>query len=191
MSITVSAGEVVAPMDVNGSNDPHWYAAYTCPRHEKRVFSALRQRGIEAFLPTYKTVHRWKNGVKASLELVLFPGYVFVQINLCDQLRVLRVPSLITLVGFGTGPVSLPSADIDALKLALSQLRCEPHPFLQTGQRVTVKSGPLSGMSGILVDRKSRGCRLVVNFELVKQACAIEVDACDVDVAGSAWVLGD
>lgn len=125
------------------------------------------------------------------MELALFPGYVFVQINLCDQLRVLRVPSLITLVGFGTGPVALPGADIDALKLALSRLHCEPHPFLRTGHRVTVRSGPLSGMRGILVDRKSGGHRLVINFELVKQACAIEVDACDVDVADAAWGLGD
>jgi transcription antitermination factor NusG len=191
MSITISDEEAAISMPTSDGNDQHWYAAYTCPRHEKKVFSALRQRGVEAFLPTYQIVHRWKNGVKASLELVLFPGYVFVQINLRDQLRALTVPSLITLVGFGTGPASLPSADIDALKLAVTQSRCEPHPLLQTGQQVMVKSGPLAGTSGILVDRRSRGCRLVINFELVKQACVIEVDACDVDVAGSATVLGD
>ena len=161
--------------------DQQWYAAYTCPRHEKKVFSALQMREVEAFLPTYKAVHRWKNGVKADLDLALFPGYVFVHINLRDQLRILQVPSLVTLVGFGSGPTALPSADIEALKTGLSQLHCEPHPFLQTGQQVNIKSGPLSGMSGILIERRSHGCRLVVNVGLIKQAYVVEVDACDVD----------
>lgn len=164
----------------NGA-DQLWYAAYTCPRHEKRVFSALQLREIEAFLPTYKAVHRWNNGVNAALTLTLFPGYVFVHINLRDTLRVLQVPSLVTLIGFGSGPTALLDADIEALKAGLSQLHCEPHPYLQTGQRVNIKSGPLSGMSGILVQRRSSGCRFVINVELIKQAFAVEVDACDIE----------
>lgn len=158
-----------------------WYAAYTCPRHEKRVLCQLQLREIEAFLPTYKVLHRWKNGVEAALNLALFPGYLFVHINLRDQLRVLQVPSLINLVGFGKTPASLPSAEIEALKTGLTQLRCEPHPFLQAGQRVKIKSGPLSGLSGILVDRRSQGCRLIVNVGLIRQACAVEIDVCDVE----------
>ena len=163
--------------------DQKWYAAYTNSRHEKRVLSALQVREVEAFLPTYKTVHRWKNGVKANLELPLFPGYIFVHINLRDQLNVLKVPSVTMLVGFGGAPSALPNAEIESLKAGLSQLRCEPHPFLQTGQRVHIKAGPLSGMSGILLDRRSHGYRMVVNVELIKQAYAVEVDACDVDPA--------
>jgi transcription antitermination factor NusG len=164
------------------SAEPQWYAAYTCSRHEKRVLSQLQSHEIEAFLPTYKVVHRWKNGVKADLDLALFPGYVFVHINLRDQLSVLRVPSLISLVGFGGAPTPLSSAEIEVLKCGLSRVPCEPHPFLQIGERVNIKSGPLSGMSGILLERRSHGYRLVVNVDLIKQACAVEVDACDVDV---------
>jgi transcription antitermination factor NusG len=159
-----------------------WYAAYTCPRSEKRVSAALRAQEVESFLPTYKAVHRWKNGVKAELDLALFPGYVFVRIHLRERLGVLKVPGLVTLVGFGGGPSALPNADIEALQNGL-RLRCEPHPFLRTGQRVTVKSGPLRGVSGILVDRRQNGYRLVVSVELIGQACAIEVEACDVDSA--------
>jgi transcription antitermination factor NusG len=163
-------------------NHKQWYAAYTCPRQEKRVWAALEGHEVESFLPTYRAVHRWKNGVKAELDLALFPGYVFVRIPLCDRIRVLKVPGLVTLVGFGGAPMALPDSDVEALRSGL-QLRCEPHPFLRTGQRVTVKSGPLLGMSGILVDRRQNGYRLVVSVELIQQACAIEVDACDVGAA--------
>jgi transcription antitermination factor NusG len=88
----------------------------------------------------------------------------------------------VSLVGFGDGPTALPDSDVEALRSSL-RIGCQPHPFLRTGQRVTVKSGPLLGLSGILVDRRQSGYRLVVSVELIGQACAIEVDACDVDVA--------
>ena len=163
-----------------GGGESLWYADHTCARHEKRVLSALQGNGVESFLPTCKAVHRWKNGVRAELDEVLFPGYVFVRIALGERLRVLRIPGLVTLVGFGAGPTALPDSEVEALRSTV-RMHCEPHPFLPIGQRVTVKSGPLMGLSGILVNRRQNGYRLVVNVELIRQACAIEVNACDVD----------
>jgi len=96
-----------------------WYAAYTCPRHEKRVWAALEGHEVESFLPTYKAVHRWRNGVKSELDLALFPGYVFVRIALRDRLRVLKVPGLVNLVGFGGAPAALPDSDVEALRSGL------------------------------------------------------------------------
>lgn len=180
-----AAAPAVAPGEAHDGGvekEKQWYAAYTCPRHEKRVWAALEGHEVESFLPTYKAVHRWRNGVKTELDLALFPGYVFVRMALRDRMRVLRVPGLVNLVGFGGAPLALPEADVEALRSGL-QLRCEPHPFLRTGQRVTVKSGPLQGMAGILLDRRQSGYRLVVSVELIQQACAIEVDACDVEAA--------
>ncbi|HVB87744.1 MAG TPA: transcription termination/antitermination NusG family protein, partial [Candidatus Dormibacteraeota bacterium] len=52
--------ENYAPMPLDWLQ-PHWYAAYTCAQHEKRVREHLEQRSIEAFLPLYQTVHRWKD----------------------------------------------------------------------------------------------------------------------------------
>src|ERR1700726_1970821 len=39
----------------------HWYAVPTSPRHEKRVREHLGRRGVECFLPLFRTIHRWKN----------------------------------------------------------------------------------------------------------------------------------
>ncbi len=185
MSMTNAAALAGAQSDaVSGvpEKEKQWYAAYTCPRQEKRVWAALEGHAVESFLPTYRAVHRWRNGVKAELDLALFPGYLFVRIALRDRMRVLKVPGLVALVGFGGVPMALPDSKVEALRSGL-QLRCEPHPFLRTGLRVTVKSGPLLGMSGILLDRRQNGYRLVVSVELIQQACAIEVDACDVEAA--------
>jgi transcription antitermination factor NusG len=53
---------------------------------------------IECFLPTYKSLRRWKDRRK-ELELPLFPGYLFVRIALQNRLSVLRIPGVSQLVG--------------------------------------------------------------------------------------------
>src|ERR1700736_4232703 len=65
---------------------PRWYAAYTAPRHEKRVTQEMEGQQISCFLPLYKSVRRWKDRRK-QIELPLFPGYVFVHVALRERLR--------------------------------------------------------------------------------------------------------
>src|SRR5579864_6957206 len=86
---------------------PNWYALYTAPRHEKSVIRQIEPRGIACFLPLYRSVRRWKDRRK-ELELVLFPGYVFVRMALRDRLRVLQLPGAVRIVSFNGKPVALP-----------------------------------------------------------------------------------
>jgi len=53
-----------------------WYAAYTRSRHEKAVAEQLQTKGIETFLPIYKTMRHWKNG-NHWVQLPLFPATRF------------------------------------------------------------------------------------------------------------------
>lgn len=155
--------------------EEHWYAAYTCAKHEKRVTAELQVRGLEHFLPLYKSIRRWKDR-RVSLELPLFPGYVFVRIALSDRLRVLQIPSVVHLVGFSGLPAALPDEEMDILRSGLSQhLLAEPHPFLVAGQRVRVLGGPLKGLEGIVVRRKNSD-RLVISVALIQRAIAVEVE---------------
>src|ERR1700751_5933305 len=83
--------------------ESRWYAAYTHARHEKRVDAQMRERGIESFLPLYRSVRRWKDRRK-QLELPLFPGYVFVHMALRDRLQVLQLPGVVHFVSFHGKP---------------------------------------------------------------------------------------
>jgi len=162
-----------------GSSKVSWYAAYTCSRHEKRVAEQLDERGIEHFLPLYRSVRRWKDR-KKELELVLFPGYVFVRLDLADRLRVLQLPGVVRFVSFNGLPAALPGDDIEGLRNGLSHnLVAEHHPFLRVGRRVRVISGPLSGAQGILVRRRNDS-RLVISIEAIMRSVAVEIDATDV-----------
>src|SRR3954470_8412308 len=93
--------------------DRHWFALYTYPRHEKTVHEYLKHSAVESFLPLYTAVHRWKNGVKAAVSLPLFPGYVFVKTNPMDCSRLIRVPSVASIVSSRGIPLSMPAREID------------------------------------------------------------------------------
>ncbi len=159
--------------------EQHWYAAYTCAQHEKRVAAELGMREVEHFLPLYSSVRRWKDR-RVQLEFPLFPGYVFVRLALCDRLRVVQIPSVVRLVGFGGLPTALPDSEMEILRTGLGQsLRAEPHPFFTVGRRVRITGGPFAGLEGIL-KRKKTNLRVVVSLGLIQRSVEVDVDAADV-----------
>jgi transcription antitermination factor NusG len=174
LGVAASATKRETPLQIR------WYATYVCSRHEKQVLSQLQERNISCFLPVYRSVRRWKDRRK-ELELVLFPGYVFVHIDLKDRLRVLQLPSVVRFVSFHGQPAPLPDAEIEILSKGLaSGIRAEPHPYLKVGHHVRVRSGPLAGAQGILVRRKDK-FRVVLSIDLIMRSVAVEVDEADIE----------
>ena len=162
-----------------GYQEPCWYAVYTCANHEKAVASQFEGRGVEHFLPLYETVHRWKDR-RMRLELPLFPSYIFVHLPLREKLRVLEVPGVVRLVGFGEHAAPLPVQEIETLRNSLTrELKAQPHPYLTAGRRVRIMSGPLAGMEGILVRKKS-DFRLILSVNLIMRSIVVNVDAADI-----------
>lgn len=175
--MTLPPGRTVEYVDRTKSA---WYAVYVCTHHEQKIVRQLQERGLSCFLPTYRSVRRWKDRRK-ELEMVLFPGYVFVQMDLRNRLRVLEIPGVVCLVTFHGQPVPVPEGEMEALKNGLSSgMRAEPHPFLKIGRRVRVKYGPLQGLEGILLRRKE-GFRLVLSLDLIQRSIAVEIDEGDVE----------
>lgn len=155
---------------------PGWLAVHTLPRHEKRVAQYLIQREIEHYLPLYHPRRKWSDGSIVTLDLPLFPGYIFVRTERSERTRVLRVPGVLAFVcGTGRQPASLPDVEIDALRSGLSLRHAEPHPLLIVGQRVRIRSGSLAGMEGVVV-RKKNNLRVVLTLDLIQQSVAVEVD---------------
>jgi len=170
------------PRAFSERNDARWYAAYTCPRHEKFVAHQMSDHGIGCLLPLYRSVRRWKDRRKL-LELPLFPGYVFLQIGLQDRLRVLRVPGVVNLVSFNGKPAPLEDSEVEFLQRGYASERIKPHPFIKVGRRVRVSSGPMAGLEGVLV-RKKDSCRVVLSIELIRRAVCVEVDESEVVAIG-------
>ena len=157
-----------------------WYAIYTRHQHEKIVAESLSNNGIEVFLPTYRATRQWKDR-KKHLLLPLFPSYVFLHGGLDRRVKVLSTAGVYFIVGNGGQPAAIQETEIEAIRRAVtSGLRVEPFPFLQCGDRVRVKAGPLAGTEGILI-RKKGSFRLVLCAELLRKSMAVEVDAFSVE----------
>lgn len=172
----VPASKLSLELPPDAQPAPKWFAVYTNSRHEKRVAQQLSMRQIEHYLPLYHVQRKWSNGLRVTLDLPLFPGYIFVRIQRMQRVRVLEVPGVLAIVG-GTGgePAALPEDDIEALRSGLPLRRVEPHPLLNVGQRARIRSGAFAGMEGVVV-RKKNSFRVVLTLDAIMQSFAVEVD---------------
>jgi transcription antitermination factor NusG len=161
----------------------NWYALFTRHQHEKSVASALSKKSYEVYLPLYRSVRRWQDRAKA-LWLPLFPGYVFVREGMDRQLQILTTPGVIHIVKWGGRPAIVPLSQLKAIRQIIESCpSVETHGYLQSGDRVRVKTGPLMGLEGILT-RKKGVARLVVSMEMLGRSAAVEIDVLNVERIG-------
>jgi transcription antitermination factor NusG len=157
-----------------------WFAAYVKHHHERKAAQLLKQKGIEVFLPQIKEVHRWKDRNKA-LFLPLFPGYLFLFSDLRDKFQILNTPGVFFLVESAGIACPVPRHEIDAIRRLIgSGVQVKPHPFVSAGDRVRIRSGPLSGVQGMLTHFKNQ-YRVVLSVGLLQKAVSIEVEAANVE----------
>jgi transcription antitermination factor NusG len=152
-----------------------WFALRVKSRSEKVVSMMAQNKGFEEFLPLYESRRRWSDRLK-SVELPLFPGYLFCRIDPQYRLPLLTIPGVLHFVGIGRIPVPIEDAEIAALQTAVrSGFSTEPWPFLEIGQQVRLDDGPLAGLEGILVGT-SKQQRIVVSVTLLKRSVAVAIE---------------
>ncbi len=158
-----------------------WYAVYTRARHEKVVAEELWLRQIECLLPLQERLSRWKDRRKL-VQFPLFPGYLFVRTDMGSRrLDVLKVPSIVRIIGFNGVPERIPNAQIEAVKsLVFNEIPLNPHPFIREGDRARILCGPLRGVEGLLLEKKNR-YTFILSIDLIQQSVACEIDAADVE----------
>lgn len=157
-----------------------WFAVQTRHRHEKCIAERLHQEDIETFLPVHRAVHRWRNGVKAQVEIPLFSGYLFTRIRGTQRISLLRHPGVIAIAASNSSPTPIPDDEIAHIRRAAETVKTEPHPYLAVGQRVKIVEGSLRGLEGILV-RKRNELRVVVSIEIIMRAVAVDVSEFEIE----------
>ena len=153
----------------------HWYAIYTRPRFERKVFEDLETKQIKALLPVRAVNKVWSDRVKRVIE-PLFPSYVFTYSNCKERYRSLESPGVVRMVAFCGQPIRIPDEQIDAIA-TLMRLGYNPEPcqYLRAGDRVEVTSGPLTGILGYYLQDRGK-TRIVVTVDAIQQAMAVEVE---------------
>lgn len=157
-----------------------WYAVHVRSNQEKNVADFVRGRNVEVFCPTYR-VQSKRQDRRIILQRPLFPGYVFVFVNLNDpeRIEVLKAPGTVRIVRFGDDPAPVPDRVIESLKILVGDGDgpVRPHPLIRVGEPVEVVSGPFLGAVGILHETEDKKRKLVVEIEFLGRAVAVPISA--------------
>ncbi len=148
---------------MSNNNDKRWYAVYTKPRWEKKVYASFEQQGISAYCPLNKVRKKWSDRYKIIFE-PLFKSYVFVQIEEKDQTRVRMTGGVVNFVYWNGKPATIREEEINVIKKFLNEydyVEAEPIQF-QPNQRVKIMSGILMDKEGIVIHSDKNKVQIIL-----------------------------
>ena len=159
----------------NSTFNQNWYALYTRPYHEKRIYEQLKLNKIEAYLPLQTTIRKWSDRNK-KVTRPLFSCYLFVFISLKDYYKVLNIPGVVRYISFEGKAAIIPEKQIQMIKDLLTQdiEVTEPLENLPVRTTVEIKVGPLKGFIGELVEFAGRK-RVLISLEEICKSVLINV----------------
>lgn len=163
-----------------------WHALAVHTRSEARALDDVRRRVDEAFLPVRVERRAWSDRIQ-TVEVPLFPGYLFVRASLSAALRVhiLKCRDAVDFIGRLPGDEriarAIPDVQIDALKVLVQAERAlDPVSRLVRGTPVLVAAGALRGLRGLVEQGPDGHRRLVVQVTLLGRGVRTLLQADDV-----------
>src|SRR5256885_1291898 len=97
--------------DTNGTDSAvisgsplQWFALRVRSNFERPVSDLLQGKGVEDFLPTYRSRRMWSDRIR-HLDLPLFPGYVFCRIPIEARSLVIATTGVVNMVGVQQQPL--------------------------------------------------------------------------------------
>ena len=136
-----------------------WYIVHTYSGYEDKVKESLEQR-FEALdkmnllghvlIPT-ESVMEMKNGKKVVTTKKLFPGYIYIQMELTDDgwHVVKNTPRVTGFIG-GRNPAPLSDEEIESIlnQVQMAQEKPKPKYSFEQGEKIKIIDGPFSNFIG-------------------------------------------
>lgn len=169
------------PEDISGEErivlpreDESWYVVHTRPRCEKKLSDFMKLEGYVTYLPLRAARHQYGNRIRTFMN-PLFPGYTFCLVD-ARGLATLRQNRYVAnaLMVVEQEKLVRQLRQVERVLAAGDQL--EVQPYIQTGNVVVVKHGPLKGLEGVVARIKGK-TRVVINVDMIQKSVACEVDS--------------
>ena len=163
--------------DKLSSYEMRWYVVSAKPKHENQAEQNIGRFGVECFLPLLQEQKIIRRRARTVIG-PLFPGYLFVRINLSQHYRAVNYARGVRkIVEFGSSPVEVDVAVIDAIKTRMVDSNVcvlERPQQLRSGQLVQIKDGPLVGLEAVFMrEMPGRQRAMVLLHALAIQARAV------------------
>lgn len=163
-----------------------WYVVHTYSGYEETVKKNLEQR-IESMdmedkifnvlIPTEKKI-KIKNGKRHVVVEKIFPGYVFVEMELSDEswYVVRNTPNVTGFIGFGTTPTPVSPEEMEMLKKKMGMDVPKYNVNFEIGDLVKITDGPFKDFEGNIDSIDSEKGKVKVLVSVFGRETPVELD---------------
>ena len=129
-----------------------WFVIQTKPKNEKKVFTQITQKGIEAFLPLIESIRYWSDR-KKKIQVPLFPGYVFIHGDESERIRAISGTfGALRYIMFQRKPAVVSDLEMQNIKISLQapeRVKVEEINIVE-GDLVEITGGLFKGLTGFI-----------------------------------------
>ena len=163
-----------------------WYAIQTYSGSEQSVKKAIenivkeyqiQDRVKEIIVPT-EDVYEVKNGKKKMMERSLYPGYVFINVDLDTSLwhTIQSLPKVSGFIGESKKPTPLNEADIaHILEKVKNRAAPKPKVSFEQGEVVRINDGPFANFTATVEGYDIEHKKLKLNVSIFGRNTPIEI----------------
>jgi transcription antitermination factor NusG len=152
-----------------------WFALYTCSRAEKKVYTEMKYRELDVFLPLQKVLRQWCDR-KKWVEVPLITSYIFIQAHPGEVPLMQYIPGVATVVSFGGKLIPISEEEIEIMRIItgnFTNIESSKEHFTP-GDLVNIIAGPLMGVKGELSRIKGKE-KVVIKIEALKQYLFVDI----------------
>jgi transcriptional antiterminator NusG len=171
-----------------------WYTIQTLSGQEQKAEKSLHKRIAEEEMSEYinevlvpmEKVVEVRGGKKTVTQRKLYPGYIFIDMQLYDEEQRLLAPpwdfirNTQGIIGFlgGERPIATPAADIDVIKaqVADSEETEKPKVNFEVGEEVKINDGPFQNYNGAVEEMDAESGKLKVTIDIFGRSTPVELE---------------
>lgn len=171
-----------------------WYAVHTIAGHENKVRELITRRAqnegfwdwdiFEILIPTERE-QTTRNGKRTTVDKKVFPSYIFVQMNLTDEMyKLIKGTSGVTgFVQSGNKPIPMPDEDVQRILKNLEAGNETPKIAYNKADIIRVIEGPFSDYMGKIEEVNPEREKLKVLINIFGRETPVELDFSQVERA--------
>lgn len=181
------AGEDVAKSEEENKNYK-WYVVHAFSGYEQKVAKYMEGQLLQRYpgqigktlIPTEEITHR-KNGKEYTREKKLYPGYVFIQLEISDEI-IMDIRAMSNVSGFPPmnrgKPVPLTDSDIKRIQGQTTGTTDKKIVRIQfkVGQTVRVTDGPFRNFTGVVESINAERGKVKIIFTIFGRKAPVEID---------------
>lgn len=184
-TVAAAAAESLAPP---ANENFKWYIIHAYSGFERKVKESLESR-IRAYslenkigrieIPLEPTTEL-RNGKKVTIDRVFLPGYVFVEMDLDNDLWhvIKNTPRVTGFLGTGDSPVALSDSEVGSMLNRADVSKDQPTMKVKfdKGEQVRINEGPFANFNGAVDDVNEEKQTLKVMVSIFGRPTPVEIE---------------